>query len=51
MTLGMLLMIVAIVCLFLASFGVGAGRVSLFPLGMAFWAVAVVFGGVGLTAG
>lgn len=38
----LLLMIAAVVCLFLAAFGVAVRRVSLGWLGLAFWALAVL---------
>lgn len=38
----LLLMVAAVVCLFLAAFGVAVRRVSLGWLGLAFWALAVL---------
>lgn len=38
----LLLMLAAVVCLFLAAFGIAARRVSLGWLGLAFWALAVL---------
>lgn len=35
--------IVALILLILAAFGIDSRRVALFPLGMAFWLLAVVF--------
>lgn len=35
--------VVALILLLLAAFGVDSRRVALFPLGMAFWLLAVVF--------
>jgi hypothetical protein len=41
----LLLMVAAVVCLFLAAFGVAARRVSLGWLGLAFWALTVLITG------
>ncbi|MES3001363.1 MAG: hypothetical protein V4787_11790 [Pseudomonadota bacterium] len=46
MTLALLFMIVAIVLLLCAAFGVPSTRVSLGWLGLALWAIAEVTGGV-----
>jgi|1185.fasta_scaffold655547_1 hypothetical protein len=35
--------IIALILLILAAFGIDSRRVGLFPLGMAFWLLAVVF--------
>lgn len=43
-TLPLLLMIIAIILLVLAGFGVSAGRVSLGWIGLASWALAVLLG-------
>ena len=41
----LLLMVAAVVCLFLAAFGVAARRVSLGWLGLALWALTVLITG------
>ena len=46
MTVGTILAIIAIVCFFLAGIGVGLQRVNLMPLGLFFWALGTVVGGV-----
>jgi hypothetical protein len=38
----LLLMVAAVVCLFLAAFGVGVRRVAIGWLGLALWALAVL---------
>jgi len=45
MTVGTILVILAIVCFFLAGIGVGLQRVNLMPLGLFFWALSTVVGG------
>jgi hypothetical protein len=42
MGIGMLLMILAVICLVLAAFGVSVRSVSLGWLGMAFWALSLL---------
>ena len=44
--LGLICIIAAIVCLFLAAFNVPGGRLSLGWLGMALWALSIVLGPV-----
>jgi hypothetical protein len=46
MAVGTILTIVAIVCFFLAGIGVGLQRFNLMPLGLFFWALSTVLGGV-----
>lgn len=43
MTYRLLLMVLAIVCLVLAAFGVQSTRINLLALGLAFWATATLF--------
>lgn len=42
MTVRLLLMVLAIICLLLTAFGVQSSRVNLLALGLAFWAAATI---------
>ena len=44
MSIGILLIILALVCFLVAAFGVNAGRVNLTALGLAFMAMAAIIG-------
>jgi len=46
MTLSTILMAVALICFVLAAFGVRTGKVSLVPLGLAFWMLATLVGAI-----
>lgn len=48
LTLHLLLLLLAFVCFVLAALGVNSPRVSLLPLGLALWVLALLLGGVRL---
>jgi hypothetical protein len=48
LTVGSILLIVAIICFVLSAIGVAVGDVSLVPLGLAFFAAAFLIGDRGL---
>lgn len=48
LTVGSILLIVAIICFVLAAVGVAVGEISLLPLGLAFFAASFLVGDRGL---
>lgn len=48
MTISTILMAVALICFVLAAFGVRTGKISMVAVGLAFWVLANLVGGVRL---
>jgi hypothetical protein len=46
MTLSTILMAVALICFVLGAIGVRTGKVSMVPLGLAFWVLATLVGAI-----
>ena len=49
MSIGSILLIVAVVCFLLVGFGVALGTINLIGIGLAAFAAAFLFGGGGIT--